>query len=441
MSWGRLGPAAMDVCSPGGDSALAAALTASGPNGIIAFGNGRSYGDQPLNDGGNAILSDQLNRVLEFDAATGDVVCEAGVTLAGLIRHFLPLGFIPTVSPGTGYVTVGGAIANDVHGKNHDRHGSFGNHVRWLDLMLPAGEVVRLGPDQHRRWFEATIAGCGLTGFIVRACIRLMRVPSNAVQLREERAGSLQALMARLEEQRESSTYLVAWLDALASGASLGRGILEVAELSPHGVPDSRSRRLSMPVELPGFVLNPLTIGMFNALYFRRVPASGRDRRLAIDRFLYPLDAIDNWNRMYGRRGFFQFQCVLPDAAAPAGLRVLLKSIAQRRAGSFLAVLKTLGERSSGMLSFPMRGYTLALDFPNRGDVRTLLAELEAITLDHGGRIYLAKDSVLSAGGFRRMYPRLDEFLEVLNEIDPQQRMRSDMARRLGLRRPGASNH
>ncbi len=438
MSWGRLRPAAMMTCAPA-KAAVQAAIATDAPRGVISYGNGRSYGDQPLNDGGHAVLTSGLNRVLDFDPSSGELTCESGVTLAAIIRQFLPSGFIPTVSPGTGFVTVGGAIANDVHGKNHDRHGSFGNHVKWLDLAVPGGDVVRVAPDQHRRWFEATVGGCGLTGIIVRACIRLMPVPSNAVQLREERVANLDAMMARFEALRDSSTYLVAWVDALSGGPSLGRGIVESAELSEQGVEPGASRRMAMPFELPGAVLNPLSIGLFNAVYFRRVPAAGRERRVAIEKFLYPLDAIANWNRMYGRRGFFQFQCVLPDESAATGMRQLLTTIARHRAGSFLAVLKTLGTRSAGMLSFPMRGYTLALDFPNRGEVRVLLAELEAITLDHGGRIYLAKDAALSAQGFRAMYPRLEEFLDVLDEVDPRRRMRSDMVHRLGLHRQTAT--
>jgi decaprenylphospho-beta-D-ribofuranose 2-oxidase len=429
----------MMTCAPANEAAVRAAVAFDAPRGVISYGNGRSYGDQPLNDGGHAVLTSGLNRVLDFDPSSGELTCESGVTLAAIIRQFLPRGFIPTVSPGTGFVTVGGAIANDVHGKNHDRHGSFGNYVKWLDLALPGGELVRISPDQHKRWFEATIGGCGLTGVIVRACVRLMPVPSNAVQLREERAANLDAMMARFEALRDSATYLVAWVDALTSGPSLGRGIVESAELSGQGVEPASSRRLGMPFELPGAVLNPLSIGLFNAVYYRRVPSAGRERRVAIEKFLYPLDAIANWNRMYGRRGFFQFQCVLPDESAATGMRKLLTTIARHRAGSFLAVLKTLGACSAGMLSFPMRGYTLALDFPNRGEVRALLAELEAITLDHGGRIYLAKDAALSAQGFRAMYPRIDEFLEVLDEVDPRRRMRSDMAERLGLQRPGAT--
>jgi decaprenylphospho-beta-D-ribofuranose 2-oxidase len=228
--------------------------------------------------------------------------------------------------------------------------------------------------------------------------------------------------------------YSVGWIDALASGANLGRGILETAEHAPEGVAESQATRWNLPFELPGFVLNAHCVQAFNAIYYRRVPATGRQRRVHLRKFLYPLDAIGHWNRLYGRRGFFQFQCVVPDAEAPAALRRLLEAVSAGRASSFLAVLKTLGDAGPGMLSFPIRGYTLALDIPNHGAVRALLARLEAITLDHRGRVYLAKDAALSEPGFRRMYPRVDEFRRTLERIDPKGRMMSDMARRLGLR-------
>jgi decaprenylphospho-beta-D-ribofuranose 2-oxidase len=433
--WGRLRSASVVACSPQSEQDLVAALAQHAPHGIIPFGNGRSYGDQALNDGGRTLLTRRLNRILTFDRQSSELVCEAGTTLADLNRRFVPEGYVPPVSPGTGYVTVGGAVANDVHGKNHDKHGGFSHHVRWLDLVLANGDTVRIGPDNHPDWYAATVGGAGLTGVIVRVCLQMMPVPSNAVLMREEPIAHIDGLIERLESLRNTATFLVAWIDALAAGSRLGRGILESAEFSPEGVTQPVPRRLGMPIDLPGFVLNPLAIKVFNELYFHRLPRRGRDRLVAIERFLYPLDAIDNWNRMYGRRGFFQFQCVLPDAAAGPGLRKLLTAIARHRAASFLAVLKTLGGWEGGMLSFPIRGYTLALDLPNRDGVRALLAELEATTLDHGGRVYLAKDATLSASGFQRMYPRLDQFLEVLEAVDPERTMRSDMARRLLVHR------
>ena len=249
----------------------------------------------------------------------------------------------------------------------------------------------------------------------------------------------LDAFMAGLAEARETAGYSVGWIDGMARGGELGRGILETAETADAdaaaGTVAKKAR--AVPVDLPGFVLNPLSINLFNQAYYRRVPAEGRTRTLPVRQFFYPLDAIHHWNRIYGKRGFYQFQSVIPDAEAAAGMRKLLEAISDARAGSFLAVLKTLGGEGRGHLSFPMRGYTLALDFPRRDGVEELLARLAAISLDHGGRVYLAKDAVLDAESFARMYPKLGEFRDVLDSIDPERRMQSDMARRLNIRGNG----
>ena len=434
-SWGRLQPVDMQVDSPGSVTEAAAAWRDAPAAGLIAYGAGRSYGDQPLLSQGAAVHTARLDRVESFDPVTGDLVAESGVSLQQLVRQFLPQGYMPPVSPGTAFVTLGGCIANDIHGKNHESQGSFGQHVQWFDLLLPSGEVRRVDPAD-KALFAATVGGMGLTGLILRVCLRLRPVRSNAVDLREERIADLDAFIERFEAVRASATYSVGWIDALATGTRLGRGILETAEPSEVDVASRSPTRLSLRWDLPGFALNPYSVKAFNALYYGRIPAQGRSRKLGLESFLYPLDAIAQWNRLYGRRGFFQFQCVLPDREAAQGLRRLLQAVSAARASSFLAVLKTLGGDGLGMLSFPMRGYTLALDLPNHDGVRQLLAGLEAITLDHGGRIYLAKDAALSAPGFRRMYPRLDEFRRVLDRIDPQMRMMSDMARRLRLRAP-----
>jgi decaprenylphospho-beta-D-ribofuranose 2-oxidase len=329
---------------------------------------------------------------------------------------------------------LGGAVANDIHGKNHDRVGSFGDHLTWIDLMLPSGEIVRTTDSERPELFRATIAGLGLTGVIVGIGLRLMRVPSSAVRVRERRCRDLDAFLAALAEARQRATYSVGWIDGLAKGRELGRGLLEEAEPATEAVADTPQRARRVPMDAPGSVLNPITIGLFNAAYYRRVPVGGRERIVPYRRFLYPLDAISDWNRIYGRGGFFQFQCVLPDASAPRGIRLLLEEIAGSGRASFLAVLKTLGAEGRGYLSFPMRGYTLALDFPRRGGVEDVLRRLERLTLDHGGRIYLAKDAVLSPEGFRAMYPKLPEFQAVLDAIDPEHRLNSDMARRLKIR-------
>lgn len=412
------------------------AIGAVDDRGIIVYAGGRSYGDVALNNGGRTILTTGLNQVHSFDPDSGELVCGPGVTFHDLLRKFLPKGYMAPVSPGTGFVSVGGAIANDVHGKNHDNAGSFGNHVRWIDLLLPAGETVRISPNDHPDLFAATIGGIGLTGVIVAVSFEMQKVPSNSVTLREERVSNLDDFLARLKDVRSKNTYTVGWVDTLARGGQLGRGILESADSADVHLPSTVPKRARIPVDFPGFALNSWTVRTFNQLYYRRVPRAGRERHVNIERFLYPLDAVLDWNRIYGRRGFFQFQCVLPEDTSDAGLPRLLEEISRSRSGSFLAVLKTLGGAGKGYLSFPLRGFTLALDFPHKPGIKELLYRLERITLDHGGRTYLAKDAWLSPGAFQKMYPGLKNFRRVLDEIDPDIRMNSDLARRLRIRLP-----
>ena len=433
--WGRTSGGAMTACRPERVSELRERVR-EGPadGGRIAYGAGRAYGDAALNSQGRVILTRRLNRMLAFDGDSGLLEAEPGVTFNDLLAVFLRRGWLVPATPGTAFATLGGAVANDIHGKNHDRVGSFGDHLTWIDLMLPSGEIVRTTDSERPELFRATIAGLGLTGVIVGIGLRLMRVPSSAVRVRERRCRDLDAFLAALAEVRQRATYSVGWIDGLAKGRELGRGLLEEAEPASEAVPDTPQRARRVPMDAPGSLLNPNTIGLFNAAYYRRVPVGGRERIVPYRRFLYPLDAISDWNRIYGRGGFFQFQCVLPDASAPSGIRLLLEEIAGSGRASFLAVLKTLGAEGRGYLSFPMRGYTLALDFPRRGGVEDVLRRLERLTLDHGGRIYLAKDAVLSPEGFRAMYPKLPEFQAVLDAIDPEQRLNSDMARRLKIR-------
>jgi decaprenylphospho-beta-D-ribofuranose 2-oxidase len=430
--WGRYPRAAGDAFRAERIADIEAALREK-PS-LIARGGGRSYGDQALNREGAVLLTGRLDRLLGFDEATGILECEPGVTFRTLIDIFLPRGWAAPVSPGTGFATLGGAVANDVHGKNHDRVGSFGDHLVWIEVMLANGLTVRLSADENAELFRATIAGMGLTGIITALAVRLMRVASNAVDRRLARMTDLDAFIAALAAARETATYSVGWIDALATGKALGRGILETAEPAAEGLPATRRKARGVPVELPGFLLNPASVRLFNFAYYRRVPAAGRQERVALERFLYPLDAIQDWNRIYGRRGFHQFQCVVPDEAAPRALRRMLEAVSAAGSASFLAVLKSLGSDGRGMLSFPMRGYTLALDFPHRPGVAALLTELEHLTLEYGGRAYLAKDSALSARAVAVMYRRLPEFRALLARIDPHGRFCSDMARRLGIR-------
>jgi decaprenylphospho-beta-D-ribofuranose 2-oxidase len=347
---------------------------------------------------------------------------------------FLPRGWLFPVAPGTGFVTIGGAVAHDIHGKNHEHAGTFGQHVTELDLLTPAGKHVRISPTTAPEIFQATCGGAGLTGLITRIAFRMRRVPSAYVELKERRVPNLEAFVAAFEASKDAS-YSVGWIDALARGASLGRGILQTAEPAMVAPPDvNRSRVRNVPIDFPGFAINSLSMRAFNALYLSRVPKAGRTRLVSYTNFLHPLDAIEDWNRAYGRKGFHQFQCVVPYADGARALRQLLERIAASQAASALTVLKRLGPGRAGYLSFPMEGYTLALDFPNRTGAGELYQNLVDITLDHGGRVYLAKDALLSPDAFERMYPELPIFRGVLAQLDPDANFQSDMSRRLKVR-------
>jgi decaprenylphospho-beta-D-ribofuranose 2-oxidase len=403
-------------------------------NGLITHAAGRAYGDCALNEQGFALLSTGLNRILEFDEATGRVAVEPGVTFRQLVDRFLPEGFLPPVSPGTGFASIGAAVANDVHGKNHESAGSFCQHVESLDLLTPSGRVHEIGPAREAALFYATCGGLGLTGVITRVVFRLTRVPGAGMRRTLTRVGDLDAFLAAMAATQEAP-YSVGWIDGTARGGGLGRGILETASPCEGGGKAPRGG-FGIPVNFPNFTLNPLTIQAFNNVYFRRASAAPRTRIVRTETFLYPLDALREWNRIYGIRGFHQFQNVVPFESGAAALRRLLEVIAQSRRASFLAVLKRLGPGigHAGMLSFPMPGYTLALDFPAGPGIEEFYAKLVRITLDFGGRIYLAKDALLDAESFRVMYPRWRAFADVLAEIDPLRRLQSDMGRRLRIR-------
>jgi len=432
--WGRNRITRTAAARPERPRELDAAVADTRDVTVLARGAGRAYGDAALNDGARVVLTERLDRILSFDAASGVAVCEPGVTFADLLETFLPRGFMPPASPGTAFATVGGAVAADVHGKNHDRHGSFGDHVEWFDLLLADGSTRRITPESDAELFAATIGGMGLTGIVRAVAFRLLPRATPWVTVREKRIADLDGYLESFAQVRDSVTFSVGWIDALARGSSLGQGILETAEFHEDRAMPAPPRPRRVPVDLPSFALNRLSVKAFNELYRRRVPTAGRERQRSFSKLLYPLDALHDWNRIYGRRGFYQFQCVLPDRTARAGLRSLLETIAGTGNPSFLAVLKTLGRTGRGHLSFPMRGHTLALDFPCGGGADELLHRLEAITLEYGGRIYLAKDSLLSRAGFRAMYPELPRFEAVLQRVDPGARFMSDLARRLGLK-------
>jgi len=435
--WGRLSAPATLAARPeraaAFDAAVAEALSAG--EGLLMRGAGRSYGDQAVLQGGRAVLTERLDRVLAFDPETGAIETEAGCDFRRLVRAFAPQGWIPAAIPGSAFVTMGGAIANDVHGKNHHADGSFGDHVDWVELIAPSGKSRILSAEAENRaekdLFRATIGGMGLTGAIRRVGFRMIPTPGASARVVERRAPDLEAQLAALAGS--TARYAVSWIDAMATGDSLGRGLVEEAELVGAPPPSLKKGRSRVPFNAPGALLSSLVVKVFNEAHYRLVPAGGRESLKALETFLFPLDAIADWNRLYGKRGFRQFQCVLPPDQAEAGLARLLERAASARAASPLAVLKRMGPTGRGRLSFPMEGYTLALDFPNRPGVEDLMIDLYAITEKHHGRIYLAKDSILSARELDRMYPEAGTFRKTLAKLDPHGRMRSEMSRRLDL--------
>lgn len=429
--WGRAQTAKMNAFRPE-RAREASALVDAWSGGLTIRGGGRAYGDQALNENGHALLTERLDRIVSFDAETGLLVAEAGVTFADLLAIFLPRGWQVPVSPGTGFATLGGAVANDIHGKNNEPTGSFGHHLAWIDLVLPSGEQRRVEPGEEL--FRATVGGLGLTGLILSLGLTLRRVPSNAIDLDERRIPDLDHFLAALKEARDTHPYSVGWIDALATAKKLGRGILELGRPASATVESPPRKTKRLPIDLPGFVLNPWSIRAFNRVYYNRIGPGGRMGAVPVGEYLYPLDSLLEWNRLYGKRGFHQFQCLLPDEQAPDGMRRLLETVSAAGAASFLAVIKSMSGPGLGLLSFAGRGFTLALDIPHRSGSMDLLRKLETITLDHGGRIYLAKDSALSPEGFRAMYPEHKAFQDIIDRLDPERRMTSDMARRLELR-------
>ena len=405
----------------------------------IARGNGRSYGDSSLSPA-YTFGTRRLDRMLAFDEATGRLTCEAGTLLSDIIAVFVPRGWFPPVTPGTKFVTVGGMIASDVHGKNHHVAGSFCDHVASFDLAIGDGTVLHCSRAEHPDLFAATCGGMGLTGILLRATFTLIPIASSRIEQKIERAPNLESAMA-LFEASQNWTYSVAWVDCLASGADLGRSAVILGEHAPVGrlkacdrtTPFQRPRYNSkrLPIDFPHVALNTVSVRLFNSLYYRLQKPS--TTLVDLEPYFYPLDTVLEWNRIYGRRGFVQYQCVLPLDASRAGLAELLRAIAQDGNASFLTVLKRLGRASFGYLSFPMEGYTLALDFPAKPGTLRLLERLDAIVEAHGGRLYLAKDARTSARMIAATYPRLATFREIRRRYGLDQRFRSAQSARLEL--------
>jgi decaprenylphospho-beta-D-ribofuranose 2-oxidase len=446
--WGRTAATAAHVLRPTTADQAIDALAGVNGRGVLPRGLARSYGDAALNAGGTVLDLTGLNKIHSIDADRGLVTADAGVSLDTLIKHLVPLGWFVAVSPGTRYVTIGGAIASDIHGKNHHVEGTFCQHVRSMDLLLPSGEVRTLTPDGSpddpgAEAFWATAGGMGLTGIVLRATLDLLPVTSAYMRVDTERPENLDDCMRRMTERDDEYRYSVAWVDSLTRGANMGRSVLQRGD---HAAADELPARklkkgplkyvaepkLSAPPWVPDGLLRPSTVRAFNELWFRKAPKSHTGYE-SIPFFFHPLDGVLEWNKVYGRPGFIQYQFAVPLEATET-VRAALDRLSGAKCPSFLTVLKRFGPANNGPLSFPQPGWTLTVDIPAALDgLGPLLDGLDELVVEAGGRVYLSKDSRLRPDLLAAMYPRLDEWRSVRASLDPDRVLQSDLARRLSL--------
>ena len=443
--WGRTAPTVADVVVAADPADVVAAVVRGDDRGVVARGLGRSYGDAAQNAGGTVVDLTGMRRVLSVDVEAATVVVEAGASLDQLMRTLLPLGLFVPVTPGTRQVTVGGAVAADIHGKDHHVRGSFSQHVEWLDLLLADGTVRRVGPDGEAadaELFWATVGGMGLTGVVLRAALRMLPVETSKVVVDTERARDLDALMERMTDGDEDYTYSVAWVDCLSRGRSLGRSVLTRGWPARLEDLPSRARRSplafsprpapALPADAPVPLVGRPSVRMLNEAWYRKAPVRRRRDVQGIAPFFHPLDVVEAWPRVFGPRGFVQYQLVVP-FDEHAAVRRTLELLHQHGSVVSLAVLKRFGPGNRAPLSFPAPGWTLALDLPVVDGLGDVLDRLDEVTLAAGGRVYLAKDSRTPAATLERMYPRLGEWRRVRRGVDPGGVFASDLSRRLGL--------
>lgn len=387
---------------------------------MLPQGQARSYGDCCLNDKGTIVSTRSLDRFVSFDPRTGILACESGVTLEAILDLVIPHGWFLPVTPGTKFVSVGGAIANDIHGKNHHREGTFGCHVLSFRLLRSDGELKHCSPTENSDFFRATIAGLGLTGLILDVVIQLKKISSAWIDMDSIQCRNLDEFFAVSKESDTDYEYTVAWIDCLAKGSSMGRGVFMRGNHSTVQIDPPRKKKqvLSVPVDLPGWTLNTASVSAFNFLYYNKQLQRNVHKRVSYEPFFYPLDSVLHWNRIYGKRGFLQFQCVVPSDPEQRAIRTILKTIVDSKNASFLAVLKEFGDISSpGLLSFPRKGVTLCLDFALAGQsTLDLFRRLDDMVADFDGAIYPAKDATMSAKNFQRYFPRWRELNEFIDE-------------------------
>lgn len=408
----------------------------------IARGLGRSYGDTALNKNAGVILNKAFNRFISFDTVSGILECESGVSLEEINKYLVPKGFFLPVTPGTKFVTLGGAIANDVHGKNHHKDGCFSEYVLDFKLLIADGSILKCSREENKDIFWATVGGIGLTGYILSARVHMQPIETAFISVDYKKARNIYEALRLFIEGDENYQYSVAWIDCLAGGKNLGRSVLmrgnhtgmaEMTKINEHPLQIPVKKKINVPFNFPSFTLNQMTIALFNKIYYGKYKNESH-KIIDYNTFFYPLDAMLNWNRIYGKKGFIQYQAVLPSSTSSQGLVVMLEKLSKSRCSSFLAVLKKSGPANKGMLSFPLEGYTLALDIPIKNQaIFLLLRELDEIVIRNGGRVYLAKDSEVSPEMFMQMYSNLDQFQEIINKVDPNHTFSSSMSKRLKI--------
>ena len=442
--WGRTAWTVSETIRPSSEDDIRAAVSQSSERGVIARGLGRSYGAAAQNAGGNVIMMADapVGARYSLDPATGTVTAPGGMSLDEILRRSVPEGWFVPVTPGTRFVTVGGAIGSDIHGKNHHFDGSFGQHVSRMKVLLSNGEAVELSPESNPGWFWATVGGMGLTGIVLEADIRMLRVESSRVRVETERLPDFDAVVAAMSSDGEDDTYRysVSWVDLVATGKSMGRGVLTRGDHAKASEVDARDPlaydpkvRLAAPGWVPNQLLNKLSIKAFNEVWYRKAPARRHVGIETIPAFFHPLDGVRQWNTLYGNQGFIQYQFIVPLDQVEV-LRKVIEAFAGQGVASFLAVLKRMGPGNRAPMSFPTEGWTLTLDMAAglRG-LPELLARVDTMVLDAGGRHYLAKDSHVSPVAVRRGYPLLRQWQATRSEMDPAGLWNSDLARRLGL--------
>jgi decaprenylphospho-beta-D-ribofuranose 2-oxidase len=427
--WGRLGVPGTQILSEN--------LEAVTRGAVLSRGLGRSYGDSslPAHPHDKVVGTALANRILHFDLESGVLRAEAGLSLAELNRLSMPRGWFTPVTPGTKFVTLGGMVASDVHGKNHHREGCFGAHVRALKLRLADDSLMECGPSENSDLFYATIGGMGLLGHVLEVEFQLARIPSPWIWMESERVSNLDEYLAALQRAALVWPMTMGWIDCLCRGRGMGRGILMAGRWAAldeaFAAPPPLTRQKTLPVELPNWVLDPLTTQLFNTAYYWQHTRRHARRVLSPEPFFYPLDAVLEWNRVYGPRGFTQYQCVLPRAAGSAAVREFMQRLTRLGGASPLCVIKDCGPEGKGLLSFPLEGTSIAIDMAVSADTQRIVDSLNEFVIAAGGRIYLSKDRFTRPEHFRAMEPRLPRFLAAREKWDPQRRLVSAQSQRL----------